>query len=180
MDALSRPIDMDSIAGVMEFLGNCHLSRTYDSLLVEYKNGFIDRNTFIRKAVVSGSYRSSFETLEQFARHLCISRSHVHRIVNGRCEPSNHIPGEGVYFLKCGELVEFVKIGWTKNLGRRIECIQVSNPQKVTLLLFDTQLSRKYEKRLHKKFYQFHKQGEWFVLSEEIKAYIESRSCSCN
>jgi len=131
MDATSHGPDIDSVFGVIEFIKCYHLSRVYKKLCNEYESGEIDRNTFVKKAVISQSYKSAFASKEQFALHLGICRSHMHRIVNGRALSASHVVGEGVYFLQCGQ---FVKIGWSKNLGRRMECIQVSNPHKVSLL----------------------------------------------
>ncbi len=74
-----------------------------------------------------------------------------------------------VYFISNGR--GHVKIGISVNPGKRLIDLQVSNPDKLTLL--GVRLgSRKLEKQLHEKFVSFRTSGEWFVLNDEIRNEI--------
>jgi len=75
-----------------------------------------------------------------------------------------------VYFLK---LNEFVKIGFSDDVLKRISQIQTSSPYKIEVM---SVIHGDYdkEKELHKLFKQYRASGEWFYLSEEILDYIKS------
>lgn len=74
-----------------------------------------------------------------------------------------------IYFLK---LEQFVKIGFTNNPHNRITTLQSGLPEKVELIyLMDG--GRKEEKELHLKFSGNRREGEWFILVDEILDYIE-------
>jgi predicted GIY-YIG superfamily endonuclease len=64
-----------------------------------------------------------------------------------------------------------VKIGFTKNLQKRLGAIQTGNPTPVKVhytIEFDTEKEMRYaEKRLHETLRHLRKKGEWFDLSPE-------------
>lgn len=77
-----------------------------------------------------------------------------------------------VYFVGNREH-NLVKIGTSKNVKKRIECIQIGFPY--TLETFITlEGGEQVEKTLHFKFKEYHLRGEWFKLSKEILDFIET------
>lgn len=77
------------------------------------------------------------------------------------------IPGV-VYFIQCGE---FVKLGFTTDLGRRLSGYLMHTPYDVKVLA-SMPGDRRLEKSLHRRFVKHHHRGEWFRLSSEILDYI--------
>ena len=67
------------------------------------------------------------------------------------------------YIMKAGT---FVKIGYTNDPNKRLECIQTCCPYEVSIVgLFPylTELAaRDMEKSLHKRFEKFRVRGEWY------------------
>lgn len=60
----------------------------------------------------------------------------------------------------------FVKIGYTNNLTRRIKEIQIGCPYKLNLIFFlQTKDYKLIEKSLHNKFKQDKIRGEWFNIN---------------
>jgi hypothetical protein len=68
-----------------------------------------------------------------------------------------------VYFAKAGD---YLKIGVTKDVGKRTALLQTGNPIKLELCGFIPNLDRKtayhYEKKLHIFFSKLRVSGEWF------------------
>lgn len=91
--------------------------------------------------------------------------------VRNRCaEPESHV----VYFIG-NQSHKWVKIGYTKSLGKRIGDIQVGCPFPVEVLRVinsDGDNVRKLEKSLHRKFRDYRMNGEWFRLSDEIMQFM--------
>lgn len=77
-----------------------------------------------------------------------------------------------IYFARCGDLV---KIGYTTNFSQRLETLQVQCPQKIEALLVIAG-SLAEEKALHRQFAACRTTGEWFTLTDEIRALIDERS----
>lgn len=77
-----------------------------------------------------------------------------------------------IYFLK--EHSGKTKIGKTKNLNNRIFNLCVLFPVKPTLIYsFRTNDIYKKERELHKKYYKYRMDGEWFNLPKKEIEYIK-------
>lgn len=74
-----------------------------------------------------------------------------------------------VYFLEMGE---FIKIGFSSNVGKRMEALSGGVPQEVRLL-HDMPGTFEDETELHKRFKHLRARGEWFRKEPELLAYIE-------
>jgi predicted GIY-YIG superfamily endonuclease len=75
-----------------------------------------------------------------------------------------------VYFIQ--ESTGLIKIGLTKNIGKRLKTYETHNPHELKLLKVvrcaNLKEAQHLEKSLHKKFSKFKINGEWFELPEEI------------
>jgi len=73
-------------------------------------------------------------------------------------------------------LNQFVKIGFTKNINKRLSQLQVSSPVKLEVLhLIEGNVS--LEKELHQKFKDFRTSGEWFNYDSSILEYFIDKKC---
>ena len=71
---------------------------------------------------------------------------------------------------------QFVKIGYTKNINKRLSQLQVSSPVKLELLhLIDG--SATLEKKLHVLFKDLRTSGEWFKFDASILEYFADKKC---
>lgn len=71
---------------------------------------------------------------------------------------------------------QFVKIGYTKNINKRLSQLQVSSPIKLELLhLIDG--SATLEKKLHVLFKDLRTSGEWFKFDASILEYFADKEC---
>ena len=71
---------------------------------------------------------------------------------------------------------EYLKIGYTKNVRKRLTQLQVSNPIKLELLHLiegDSNL----EKELHLLFQEYSINGEWFKYDNNILRYFQNQKC---
>lgn len=71
---------------------------------------------------------------------------------------------------------KFVKIGYTKNIHKRLSQLQTSSPVKLDVLYLiegDTNL----EKELHKLFGHLVTSGEWFTFDDSILDYFKDKEC---
>jgi hypothetical protein len=74
-----------------------------------------------------------------------------------------------VYFI---EMNDFIKIGFTRNLSRRLEDLSLGHPYEIRLLhdipgTFDT------ETDMHRRFKHLHVRGEWFKKDADVLEFIE-------
>lgn len=74
--------------------------------------------------------------------------------------------GPVVYFMQFGD-GEPIKIGFTTDIGVRLEVIRSAHWQEMTILSA-MKGDRSTEKALHKKFAKHRVSGEWFRPAEEI------------
>lgn len=83
-----------------------------------------------------------------------------------------------VVYLLAEEDGEYIKIGTTLNIERRISDLQAYNPKKLNLVLL---LDGGYEleKFLHNKFREYRHHREWFFYTDEIKAFVENNKSKC-
>ncbi len=78
--------------------------------------------------------------------------------------------GSSVYF---AESVGRVKIGWSKKVATRIAQLQTGCPDPIRLL-GTTPGGLGLERRLHEQFASARVGGEWFELTPDLRAHIES------
>lgn len=64
-----------------------------------------------------------------------------------------------------------VKIGWAKNLIRRLESLQIGNPSELVVLA-SWRGTMRDEKLIHWRFRAAWKRGEWFALDDEALAAL--------
>lgn len=69
------------------------------------------------------------------------------------------------YFVRSGQ---YVKVGYTINLTKRLSDLQMGSPHTLELL----GVTDENECDLHVKFAHYHFDREWFVLSDEIKEWV--------
>lgn len=74
-----------------------------------------------------------------------------------------------VYFAQSED--GYIKIGCTQNLKSRIRHIQIYNHMKIKLI-GKMKGGRDLEVKLHRKFKQYRKRGEWFNPATELLEYI--------
>lgn len=61
----------------------------------------------------------------------------------------------------------YIKIGYTKDLVRRLTKMQSDSP--FTLVVYKTiEGDSLLEEKIHKRFHHLHKRGEWYKKTEEI------------
>lgn len=78
-----------------------------------------------------------------------------------------------IYFIRSGR---FVKIGYTKHsMKRRLEDLQIGNPVRLVVLGM-IEGDRKAERAVHDRFIALHVQGEWFTLTDEVRAFIAANT----
>lgn len=71
---------------------------------------------------------------------------------------------------------QFLKIGYTKNITKRLSQLQVSSPVKLEVLhLIDGNTI--LEKKLHVLFKDLRTSGEWFNFDNSILEYFENKKC---
>jgi DNA-binding XRE family transcriptional regulator len=71
---------------------------------------------------------------------------------------------------------QFLKIGYTKNITKRLSQLQTSIPIKLEVLhLIDGDIT--LEKRLHILFKDLRTQGEWFNFDNSILEYFVDKEC---
>ena len=75
----------------------------------------------------------------------------------------------GVYFIHTPELGDKsrFKIGWSKNIPKRLKELQTGNGFELKLYKCISTNDRTLETTIHQSLSLYRKQGEWFELSEE-------------
>ena len=68
--------------------------------------------------------------------------------------------------------LDLVKVGFAKNLRKRISALQSANPYKLTLLCWFAPATIGHEKWLHKELKTFRSHREWFYFSSELESKI--------
>jgi len=86
---------------------------------------------------------------------------------------SEGMPLVGVYFLK-SEHSGRIKIGFSRQLPRRIDEIKGASPEPVELLHVIPDASPDLESALHDKFHNLRIGGEWFEGSQDLLEYVDS------
>jgi hypothetical protein len=76
-----------------------------------------------------------------------------------------------VYFISDGQLI---KIGYSKNVNKRIKQLSTGNGRKLFLLgTIDGDKNR--EKEIHKQFKSSN--GEWFTVTDDLLSFINDSLC---
>jgi hypothetical protein len=71
---------------------------------------------------------------------------------------------DGLYLIKTGE---FIKIGISQNIEKRIKSMETDNPHKIELLFYQKiENARKIESFLHKQLKEHNVKNEWFKLNK--------------
>lgn len=106
---------------------------------------------------------------KDIANSLEVSEAYISQILapekrNNQDEYNELFEFEYIYFIK---VLNYVKIGYTKNLNERLNNIQISNPYPLELL-FVIKNDRNLESSIHKfyKKYNKHYRGEWFIYDD--------------
>lgn len=68
---------------------------------------------------------------------------------------------------------QFVKIGWSRNVAKRIRELQIGLPLELTLRA-EIPGDAAIEKQLHCRFQAQRTRGEWFLLEGELAAWVEA------
>lgn len=76
-----------------------------------------------------------------------------------------------IYFITEGNSINYVKIGYTNNLNRRLRELQIGNPRKLKPY-FVIKGNYQLEQEVHKEFKDYRSIGEWFHFSAFILDYI--------
>jgi DNA-binding XRE family transcriptional regulator len=72
---------------------------------------------------------------------------------------------------------QYLKIGYTKDIRKRLSRLQVSNPIKLEVLHL-TDGDMELEKKLHDMFSEYNAQsGEWFYYNDKIINYFQDKKC---
>jgi hypothetical protein len=83
---------------------------------------------------------------------------------------------ERVYFIESVELCR-IKIGYSScHPQHRLSCMITGSADELRLLGW-VPGSRLLEKRLHDRFAQQRVRGEWFTISDDLRAYIAENAC---
>jgi len=75
-----------------------------------------------------------------------------------------------IYFI---QHTDFLKIGYTNNINKRLSELQVSCPIKLKVLGL-IEGTRKEESEYHKKFKHLGSSGEWFSYTSEVLEFTET------
>ncbi len=79
-----------------------------------------------------------------------------------------------VYFIQALEIGD-IKIGWANNVDARLRALQTAN--SLTLVIVGIERApRQRKKELHQQFRAFHKRGEWYYPSPQLRSYVRNYS----
>lgn len=83
-----------------------------------------------------------------------------------------------IYAIRSGE---YIKVGMTGSLERRLEDMRLFNPHPISVVLYrtvDAAYARMIEKRLHEMLREWHHSREWFTAPvEEIRKSVKLAIC---
>ncbi len=113
-------------------------------------------------------------------RHICTLniRDEAAASVRACMVASMRSPSSGgsgrVYFIQCGGDDGPVKIGFTRDLHRRLTDLQIANPYPLRVVLELPGADELYEFALHRHFAAACLRGEWFAFTPELRAWIDT------
>lgn len=127
--------------------------------------------TWAKSAGVSHLARCARQSSIRVIDHECPVR---HSLANaarqsGDNPRTSEDPGPQVYFLRDAQ--DFVKIGWTTNLSRRIRELQTAQSGRFHLL-GSIPGGEAMEAVMHRFFSHYHARGEWFVMGARLRLFI--------
>jgi hypothetical protein len=73
-----------------------------------------------------------------------------------------------VYFIHMENNMKVFKIGYTTNLKKRLESLQIAHPYPLQVYATIENVSRQKETALHQLFKKQHVRGEWFAITPDI------------
>lgn len=76
-----------------------------------------------------------------------------------------------VVYIIYSHIHQAVKIGYASDLDSRLSTIQISTPEKLSLM-FTFEGGKELEEYLHQRLNQFHIRGEWFAYNEVVKDFL--------
>ena len=77
-----------------------------------------------------------------------------------------------LYFIQEVEKFNRFKIGYTTNIAKRLEALQIGNPDTLVVYKKIKNVSRTIEKQVHECFAKHHIRGEWFAITPEDIEHI--------
>lgn len=86
-------------------------------------------------------------------------------------KPDNRV--QGVYYIQQNEAV---KIGWSSDVGGRLDALQTSSPAHLKLLCWERAVAAQAERDRHNEFAEQHIRGEWFRLDGTLLSHIATIS----
>lgn len=113
------------------------------------------------------NYKKRLKTDKEFARK---ERKRKKDIENSTVHKNNKASKDRVYFVKAGE---YIKIGYTSNIQKRLDSLQTGSPVKIECLCLING-DRRTESNLHKKFAKYRVLREWFEMADELLKYIQT------
>ena len=99
--------------------------------------------------------------LERWTRVCKISGRTAKKIENGT-----------VYFIHMENNLKMFKIGYSTNLKKRVESLQIGNPYLLCVYTTIDNVSRKKETQLHHFFSKKHIRGEWFAITPDMIDFV--------
>jgi hypothetical protein len=113
------------------------------------------------------NYKKRMKTDKEFAkkerkRHKDIEKMTIHK--------NDKESKDRVYFVQAGE---YIKIGYTSNIQKRLDSLQTGQPLEIKCLCL-IKGDRRVESSLHKKFGEYRVRREWFSMSDELMQYIQT------
>lgn len=109
----------------------------------------------------SRTARGSWQGLERFSTKISVCEVEI----------VEHIRS-GVYFLQAAD--GRIKIGWSKDVDRRVQQLQTAQSSPLTLLGVFRSSFPEDERILQRRFASYHHRGEWYDASDEILSYVKS------
>jgi hypothetical protein len=79
---------------------------------------------------------------------------------------------EGVYFISDGTNI---KIGYSKNIKKRIQTLSTGSSRHLTILGY-VYGDMNYEKLLHRMFIEYRQKGEWFKCNKKLMDFINQNN----
>ena len=77
-----------------------------------------------------------------------------------------------VYFIYMENNLSMFKIGYSTNLNKRLESLQIGNPFLLCVYKTIENVSRKIETHLHQFFSDKHIRGEWFAITLDMIDFV--------
>lgn len=138
----------------------CWASPKFAIAVMRIVNKFmVDREINRRNIVISGGQSTEIE-----------ARASMRDDITNASLPADR-PLQCVYFIRSGE---YIKIGYTSDLPKRLSNLQTGNPHQLTVIhTILTRQAEEIEADLHEMFTEYHVSGEWFRLPDDAIARVK-------